>query len=50
MIAFVYFYPDFSEQLLLLATPWAITAPLFMLLIALMMKKEIGKTAIEEAN
>lgn len=40
LIAFVYFYPDFSDRLLLLATPWAITAPLFMLLLAVMMKKE----------
>lgn len=40
LIAFVYFYPDFSEQLLLLATPWAITAPLFMLLLAIMFKKQ----------
>lgn len=42
LIAFVYFYPHFSESLLLLATPWAITAPLFMLLLALMMKKEVS--------
>jgi len=40
LIAFVYFYPDFSEQLLLLATPWAITAPLSMLLLALLLNKE----------
>ncbi|MDR8390281.1 hypothetical protein NC796_03955 [Aliifodinibius sp. S!AR15-10] len=44
LISFVYFYPDFSERLLLLATPWAITAPLFMLLLALMFKKEIKRT------
>lgn len=41
LISFVYFYPDFSESLLLLATPWAITAPIFMILLAVMMKKEI---------
>ena len=40
LIAFVYFYPDFSERLLLLATPWAITAPLFMLMLALMFRQE----------
>lgn len=40
LIAFVYFYPEFSDRLLLLATPWAITAPLFMLLLALMFKKQ----------
>jgi hypothetical protein len=39
LIAFVYFYPHFSNNLLLVATPWAITAPLFMLLIAIYFKK-----------
>ena len=39
LIAFVYFYPDFSNNLLMLATPWAITAPLFMLLLAIYFKK-----------
>ncbi|MGZ8558144.1 MAG: hypothetical protein ACXWWC_07425 [Chitinophagaceae bacterium] len=39
LIAFVYFYPDFSNTLLLLATPWAITAPLFMLLLAIFFQK-----------
>ncbi len=43
LIAFVYFYPNFSNVLLLLATPWAITAPLFMLLMALFFKKGIGE-------
>ncbi|HKJ33547.1 MAG TPA: hypothetical protein VKA34_17050 [Balneolales bacterium] len=42
LIAFVYFYPNYTERLLLLATPWAITAPLFMLLLALMFKKQYG--------
>lgn len=40
LIAYVYFYPVFTEELLLWATPWAITAPLFMLMIALSFKKE----------
>ncbi len=39
LIAFVYFYPDFSNNLLMLATPWAITAPVFMLLLAITFKK-----------
>lgn len=43
LIAFVYFYPHFSERLLLIATPWAITAPVFMILLAIMLKREIGK-------
>ncbi len=40
LIAFVYFYPTFSTGLLMLATPWAITAPLFMLLLAIYFKKQ----------
>jgi hypothetical protein len=44
LIAFVYFYPFFSNTLLLIATPWVITAPLFMLLLALLFKKVAGAT------
>jgi hypothetical protein len=40
LIVFVYFYPDFSEQLLLIAIPWGITAPVSMLLLAIMFKKD----------
>lgn len=43
LIAFVYFYPQFSERLLLLAVPWTITAPMAMLLLAIMFKKNIAK-------
>jgi hypothetical protein len=39
LIAFVYFYPTYSEKLLLLGFPWAITAPLAMLLLAIWFKK-----------
>jgi len=39
LIAFVYFYPEFSERILLLAIPWIITAPLMMLFLALWFKK-----------
>lgn len=39
LIAFVYFYPNFSNKLLLIATPWVITAPLSMLMLCLMFKK-----------
>ncbi|MBX9781734.1 MAG: hypothetical protein K2X48_00435 [Chitinophagaceae bacterium] len=35
LIAFVYFYPIYSEKLLLLGLPWAITAPFAMLLLAI---------------
>ena len=39
-IVFVYFYPNFSEKLLLIAVPWGITAPVSMLLLAIMFKKD----------
>lgn len=39
LIAFVYFSPNFSDNLLLIATPWVITAPLSMLMLCLMFKK-----------
>ena len=39
LIAFVYFYHTYSEKLLFLGFPWGITAPLAMLMLALMFKK-----------
>jgi hypothetical protein len=39
LITIVYFYPIYSDKLLLLGFPWAITAPLFRLLLAIMFKK-----------
>ena len=39
-IVFVYFYPNFSEKLLLIAVPCGITAPVSMLLLAIMFKKD----------
>jgi hypothetical protein len=39
LIALVYFYPTFSEALLLLGFPWAITAPLFMALLAITLRR-----------
>lgn len=39
LITVVYFYPEFSARLLLLGFPWALTAPLFMLMLALMFRK-----------
>jgi len=41
LIAFVYFSPNFSEKLLLIGIPWIITAPLAMLLLAVMFRKEL---------
>jgi hypothetical protein len=40
LIAFVYFYPNFSDKLLLLGIPWAITGPFSMLMLAFMFKRE----------
>lgn len=39
LVGFVYFYPDFSNKLLFLASPWAITAPLSMLQMAMMFRR-----------
>lgn len=46
LIAYVYFYPDFSEKLLLIAIPWTITAPTAMLFLAIMFKKNTAKKMI----
>ncbi|MES2267546.1 MAG: hypothetical protein V4520_12350 [Bacteroidota bacterium] len=43
-IAFVYFYPDFSDRLLWIALPWTITAPLCMLLLAIFFRQNSIKT------
>jgi hypothetical protein len=40
LIAIVYFYPEFSERLLILGFPWGITAPLSMLLLAMLFRKK----------
>ncbi|MFC1816033.1 hypothetical protein ACFL0M_08830 [Thermodesulfobacteriota bacterium] len=39
LISVVYFYPTFSQNLLFLGFPWAITAPLFMVLLAIMLRR-----------
>ena len=41
LISVVYFYPNYSNNLLLLGFPWAVTAPLSMLLLALDFSKEL---------
>jgi heme/copper-type cytochrome/quinol oxidase subunit 4 len=38
LIGIVYFYPTYSQNLLFLGFPWAITAPLFMVLLAIMLR------------
>jgi hypothetical protein len=39
LIAVVYFYPNYSEKLLVLGYPWGVTAPLAMFMLALFFKK-----------
>jgi len=41
LITIVYFYPKFSLDLLILGYPWAVTAPLFMILLALNFKNNL---------
>jgi hypothetical protein len=43
LITFVYFYPGYSNKLLFLGFPWGITAPVAMLLLAIMFKSKYGK-------
>lgn len=42
LISIVYFYPTFSSKLLFLGFPWAITAPVFMLMLAIMLRRQQG--------
>ena len=39
LISIVYFYPSYSQTLLFLGFPWAVTAPLFMVLLAIALRK-----------
>jgi hypothetical protein len=39
LISVVYCYPRYSAKLLVLGLPWAITAPLFMLMLAIMLRR-----------
>jgi hypothetical protein len=39
LISIVYFYPVYSYKLLLLGFPWAVTAPLFMIMLAISFRK-----------
>lgn len=41
LITFVYFHQPFSENLLFLGFPWAITTPLAMLMLAILLKKNL---------
>jgi len=46
LISIVYFYPMFSNRLLFLGFPWAVTAPLFMLLLAIMLRRRQSGSAV----
>ena len=50
LIGFVYFYPTFSTKLLFLGFPWAITAPLFMLMLALLLRRRQETSAATVAT
>ena len=39
LISIVYFHPTYSTKLLFLGFPWAVTAPLFMLMLAIMLRR-----------
>ena len=39
LIGIVYFYPTYSTKLLFLGFPWAITAPVFILMLAIMLRR-----------
>ena len=41
-ISFVYFYPTYSESLLMFGIAWAVTAPLFMIMLALNLRRKRG--------
>lgn len=43
LISIVYFYPTYSQSLLILGFPWGITAPLFMVLVAIMLRKKTDR-------
>lgn len=46
LIGMVYFYPAYSERLLLLALPWGFTAPLFMGMVAVLLRRRASAAAI----
>lgn len=45
LIGVVYFYPTYSQELLFLGFPWAITAPLAMVMLAIMLRKRHRRAA-----
>ena len=49
LISIVYFYPTYSQRLLFLGFPWAITAPLFMVLLAIMLRRRQVESVLNAA-
>lgn len=50
LIAIVYFYRPYSEKLLLLGFPWAVTAPASMLLLALLFRKKQKVNSLSKSH
>ena len=50
LIAIVYFYPTYSPTLLLLGLPWALTAPAFMALIAVNIRRQRDGASLRAAE
>jgi hypothetical protein len=50
LISIVYFYPTYSHNLLLLGFPWAVTAPMFMLMLAMLFRKNSRSNIIVSNN
>lgn len=50
LISIVYFYPTFSQRLLFLGFPWAITAPLFMMMLAIMLRRRGSAPVLRETD
>lgn len=50
VIAFVYFYPDFSTAILLIGVPWMITAPGSILALALFFAERLNEKKASEAS
>ena len=47
LITIVYFYPVFAIRLLLLGFPWGVTAPLSMLMLAIVFKKKMIRSELK---
>ena len=50
LVGIVYFYPRYSYKLLLLGFPWAITAPLFIVMLAIALRRKAARLAQRTAS